>query len=163
MPQLEFHTYVPQLFWLAVFFITLFLVLSRGALPKIAEVLETRAERIGSDLDRAAKLKAEANDLLAQYEKAQAEARDKALSMAREHTARHAAEAAERQAKLAAELGERTKTAERRIQESKGQALANIREVAASVVQAMAQRLIEVEVGRPAAEAAVDAVLKERG
>ena len=56
MPQLEVSTYISQIFWLIVSFGLLYYLLSRKALPKVAEILETRADRVRSDLDEAQRL-----------------------------------------------------------------------------------------------------------
>ena len=53
MPQLQFWHFLPQFFWLAVCFITLYLVMAFVALPRIGSVLAQRKEKIESDLDAA--------------------------------------------------------------------------------------------------------------
>lgn len=163
MPQLDPNVFAPQLIWLAITFVTLYLVMSRVALPRIGEVLEARAERIRTDLDRAAKVKSQADAVLASYEKSLADARAKAQAQARERSAELAALAAERQAKVAAELGERTKAAEQRIAKAKLDALANIRQVAGDTAQAAVSRLIGLEIDRRDVEAAVAASMSEQG
>ncbi len=45
MPQLEVATYASQIFWLIVAFSTLYWLLSRRALPRVAEILEARQDR----------------------------------------------------------------------------------------------------------------------
>src|SRR5512134_2975918 len=109
MPQLDPTYFPPQLIWLAITFIGLYLVMARVALPRIGEVLETRAERIRSDLDHAGKHKAKADEVMAAYERALAEARAKAQAQAREQAAALAATASERQAKVATDLAARAK------------------------------------------------------
>ncbi|MEZ5932239.1 MAG: hypothetical protein R3F54_09850 [Alphaproteobacteria bacterium] len=96
MPQLEVSTYISQIFWLIVCFSVLYYLLSRKALPRVAEVLEARADRIRADLDEAQRLKKEAEDALARYERVVARPR-----------AGRRREIAETQAKLRAGLGGR--------------------------------------------------------
>ncbi len=42
LPQLKPENFAPQLFWLAITFFLLYLILSRVALPRIGEVIEER-------------------------------------------------------------------------------------------------------------------------
>jgi F-type H+-transporting ATPase subunit b len=163
LPQLNASDFAPQLIWLAITFVTLYLVMARVALPRIGEVLEARAERIRTDLDRAAKVKSEADAVLASYEKSLADARARAQAQAREQSAELAALAAERQAKVAAELGERTKAAEQRIARAKADALANIRQVASDTAQAAAERLVGIAIDRRETDAAVATIMSEQG
>ena len=60
LPQLDIETYASQIFWLIVTFIVLYFLVAKIAMPRIAEVLEGRQERIEDDLDKAETLKKEA-------------------------------------------------------------------------------------------------------
>jgi len=162
MPQLDPSGFLPQLVWLAITFGLLYLVMSRVALPKIGEVLETRAERIRDDLDRAARLKEEADEVKAAYEKALSEARSSAQAQLRAQADAAAHAATERQAQIAAELAQRTREAEARIGETRKAALANIRSVAGEVAQAAARKLVGLDVPKADAEAAVNTAMAER-
>jgi hypothetical protein len=55
------------------------------------------------------------------------------------------------------------KAAEARIVDAKEAAVGNISQVATEVAQAAARRLIDLDVGAPAAEASVKAVLEAKG
>ena len=59
LPQLDADTYPTQIFWLVVTFVILYLIMSKVALPRIAEVLEERQERIADDIETAERLRAE--------------------------------------------------------------------------------------------------------
>ncbi|MBM3518788.1 MAG: F0F1 ATP synthase subunit B', partial [Alphaproteobacteria bacterium] len=64
MPQMEFATYAPQLIWLLITFVVLYLLMARVALPRIAGALEARRERIAEDLERAEAFKKSAEAAL---------------------------------------------------------------------------------------------------
>ena len=115
LPQLNPETFPTQLFWGAVAFIALYLLMSRVALPRVAAVIDERGERIGEDLDKAAQLNAEAETAHAQYEKALADARTDAVAMLREMEDGLAKANAEAQAAVAAEISAQGEAAESRI------------------------------------------------
>jgi F-type H+-transporting ATPase subunit b len=69
LPQLDIETYASQIFWLIVTFIVLYFLVAKIAMPRIAEVLEGRQERIEDDLDKAETLKKEAYLVRVEYEK----------------------------------------------------------------------------------------------
>jgi len=53
MPQLDFSTFLPQIFWLFLSLSILYLILSRYALPRISDVIEERKDIIAHDIDKA--------------------------------------------------------------------------------------------------------------
>ena len=95
LPQLDIETYASQIFWLIVSFIVLYFLVAKIAMPRIAEVLEGRQERIEDDLDKAETLKKEAYLVKVEYEKALSSAREEAHEATRrtqEEIAKHGAE-----------------------------------------------------------------------
>ncbi len=164
MPQLEqISTYLSQVVWLVITFSLLFLVLWRTALPRIADILQERQERIDDDLQKAEALKKEAETILATYEATVAKARAEALAVLRESADRFADDAAARHDVLSKRLAEEAGSAEARIDAARQEALANVRAVAGDVAQAAAARLVDIEVSGGDAETAVSDALKERG
>lgn len=141
MPQLDYHTFVPQLVWLAVTFVVLYILMSWLALPKVKAAIEGRRHHLDNDLQRAAALKEEAEAALAAYQTTLAEARASAQDTLRRTGEKLAAEAAERQRQLAATLAEQIEAAEARIAAGKEQALADIRGIAAEVGGAVVEKL----------------------
>jgi len=141
MPQFDFASFVPQLIWLAISFITLYFVMSRIALPRIANVIEERRDRIANDLDQAEQLKLKTEEAIATYEQALAEARAKAHGIAQEARDKLSAEMDRERSAAERQVSEKTAEAEARIQASTTAALAHVNEVAAdaaeSIVQAM--------------------------
>jgi F-type H+-transporting ATPase subunit b len=162
MPQLDISTFPSQVFWLAVFFVVLYLLMAKLAIPRIEKAIGERRGRIDSDLDKATQMKSEAEAVIAAYEKALADARHQAQLTMKETADRLAAIAAERQRNANAVIAERTSFAESRIAAAKSAALADLRGVAVEVARAAAAKLVGGTVDEGRAGAAVDAVLKGR-
>jgi F-type H+-transporting ATPase subunit b len=162
MPQLNFHDFAPQLFWLAVTFILLYVLMKNVALPRIGEVVMAREQRIANDLDRAAALKEEAETAMQAYEKTQAEARAKAADLIRQAEAVIAKQSTTRQAQLAGELGEKLKGAEQRIAAAKASAMGNLASVSTEVARAAVERLIGESVPQAEVERVTAAIARER-
>ncbi len=143
MPQFDPTFFAPQLFWLFLTFVTLYVLMTVVALPKIGAVLDERQRKIDDNLDKAAQLKAEAEAAVAAYERALSESRAHAHSVIKEASDRLAPEA------------EQIKDGETRIAQAKDKALANVRDVAVDVAGSV--------FARPVGSAAGAAALKEHG
>ena len=164
MPQLEqLDTYLSQIIWLVISFGLLYLLMWKAALPRVAEVLQERQERIDDDLERAEKLKSEAQAVLAAYEATVAKAQAQAQVILREGADAFAAEAASRHDAMTATLAREAEAAEQRIDAAREEALANVRDVAGGVARAAAAKLIGADVSEADADAAVGRSLEERG
>lgn len=161
MPQLDASTFVSQLFWLAITFVVLYWVMWKIVMPRIADVLQDRQERIDDDLEKAEALRNEAAEVLDAYEKTVADGRARAQAILREAADQNDKAAAERQTALGEQLAQQTAEAETRINAAREEALANIRTVAAETAQAAALRLTGASVTHDEAEEAVAAVLAE--
>lgn len=159
MPQLEFHTFVPQLVWLVIVFGYLYVMMSRVALPRVATVLEERRDRIADDLDQAEQFKRQTDEAIEAYEKALAEARAKAHEIAQETRDRLHEETERQRLAIEARLAEKIAEAEKQIAATKEAALANVRSVAIDVADAIVAQLLG-EADRSEAERAVDTELK---
>ena len=158
LPQLDADTYPTQIFWLVVTFVILYLIMSKVALPRIAEVLEERQERIADDIETAERLRAEAASVQAEYEKALAEARGKAQDLFRETGVLIAKDHTDAETEAAKKLARKTKTAETRIAKQRAEALENLRTVASETAAAATAKLIGIEPSANDVSRAVEAV-----
>lgn len=70
MPQMEFADYVPQIVWLILTFLVLYGLMSKLALPRITDILESRQRRLDQDIEMTEKLRDEAKAALAEYDEA---------------------------------------------------------------------------------------------
>ena len=163
MPQFDPTFFAPQLFWLLLTFVTLYVLMSSVALPKIGAVLEERQRKIDDNLDKAAQLKAEAEAAVAAYERALSESRAHAHAVIKEASDRLAHDAEARNRALAARLAEQIKAGEVRINQAKSEALANVRDVAADVAGSVIARLVGSAADAGWLQAAVASALEEHG
>jgi len=161
MPQLDVSTFAPQLVWLAITFIVLYLLMSRLGLPRISGVIEARRKRIADDLARASEIKNQAEAAMAAYQRVLTEARAQAQATVKESSDRFAAEAAERQRQLAAALAEQTKAAEQEIAAAKERAFAEIRSVAVEVARSVTEKLTGAAADEAMVAPAVDRAMAE--
>ena len=142
MPQLDPAGYSPQLVWLAISFVILYLVMARIALPRIGDVIEARQDRIAHDLDAAASLTGEAETVLAAYEASMARARSEAHDVLAKASERRARDAAARHARLDKRIAEQLRATEENIAAAKKDALDNISDVAGEIAEAATEKLI---------------------
>lgn len=162
MPQFDPNTFSPQLVWLAITFLALYLLMSRLIMPRISGILGQREDRIDGNLQRAETLKEEAAQVLAAYQKAIADARGQAQAALARAASDIAAETAAREAEFARKMANQTAAAETAIRAAKTQALADVRGIASEVAALMAAKLTGKAADANAVVHAVDGVMKER-
>jgi F-type H+-transporting ATPase subunit b len=156
-PPFERETFASQLVWFAICFIALYLLMSKLALPRVGDILAQRRARIDEDLGAARQLQGNSDAELAAYEKALADARTRAQTIANETRDKLNAEAEQVRKRLEGELNAKLHEAEQQIAGTKQAALANVRGIAIEATAAIVDRLIGVQPARKTVEAAVDA------
>jgi F-type H+-transporting ATPase subunit b len=159
-PPFNSQNFASQVFWLAVTFIALYLLMARVGLPRVGSIIGARRARIDSDLAAAAKLKSDAEAAMEAYQKALAEARVRAQTIAGETRARLNAEAEESRKALEATLNGKLSEAERTIAETKNRAMGNVKSIASEAAAAIVAKLTGIAPAERAVADAVDAVLK---
>lgn len=142
MPQFDVTWFTPQLFWLAVLFLVLAVVMYVVAVPLVGGTIERRARQIDQDLERAGKLKAEIELVIAARDRAIAEARAQAADLLRSTRDRIAHIAAEKQRETTAAVHEQIKAAEHRIERAKVNALKEVHALAVEAARAMTTQLV---------------------
>lgn len=165
MPQLDFSTplTISQVVWGAIIFVVLYLLLSKFALPKVAEVLEERAAHIARDLEGAQAAKERADVGMAEADAATAKARAEsqaAINNALESAKQAAAAQAEA---LNAALEKQLDDAEARIGLARTAAMGALRQVATETAETVVSRLTGASPDPVALSNAVGAAMSARG
>ncbi len=159
-PPFQSQTFASQLVWLAIAFVLLYVLMSKLALPRVNSVIEARRKHIEDDIAAAGQLKANSDEAAAAYEKALADARNRAQAIANETRDRQAAEADARRKTLEDQLNVRLADAEKTIAATKQSAMSNVRGIAEDAARAIVERLTGTAPAEKTVSDAVGAVLK---
>jgi F-type H+-transporting ATPase subunit b len=141
-PPFQSETFASQLVWLTLTFVLLYVLMAKVALPRIGGIMEARRARVADDLAQAERLKGESDAALAAYEKALADARGRAHTLAAETREKQAAEAEHARKALETALNVKLAEAEKSIAESTAAAMKNVRAIATEAAAAIVQKLI---------------------
>jgi F-type H+-transporting ATPase subunit b len=159
MPQFNLHDFAPQIFWLAVTFVTLYLLMSRLAMPRVSNILDERKGRIEADLAAAQTLRQETDKAIADYEKELAEAKGRAQQIGREAREEMAAEMDRQRADVDRQINEKMADAEKSITTLKASALGHTDEIATELAEDLVARLLGRQVDRETLVGAVQQAL----
>ena len=141
MPQLDPAVFSPQLIWLGISFLVLYILMARFALPKVAHILHEREERIEGNIEKAGKLRTEAEEALKAYEEAIAKARIEAQSILQKSLQEVTSETQMREEAFARRMKEESVAAEARIADAKSKAMAEVKDIATDLAQHIATKL----------------------
>ena len=129
-------------FALVALIIFLGIVAYAGGFKSMASGLDTRAERIRNDLEQAAKLRKEAEALLAEYKQKRIDAEKEAASIIAAAKSDAEEYAAETRRKLSESLDRRTAQAEQKIAQAEAAAIKDVRNAATELAIAAAQNMV---------------------
>jgi len=163
MPQLDVKSFAPQLVWLVIAFVVLYLVMSRLAVPAISDTLDKRQSKIQGDLDAAEKANEDTRALVAAYEKRLADSREESRRLQREQAEADSGVAAARFTELGERLNGRIAEAEKRIAGQRDVVMAGLEQMAGEIAQSAYAKLAGQPADGAALGAKVAAATKETG
>jgi F-type H+-transporting ATPase subunit b len=159
-PPFQSQSFASQLVWLVIAFVLLYGLMAKLALPKVGAIIERRQKRIGDDVAEAGRLKQQSDEAVAAYEKALADARGRAQTIANETRERQASETDAARKKTEDALNTKLAAAEKTIAATKQAAMSNVRAIAEEAASAIVERLIGAAPNQKAVADAVADVLK---
>ena len=164
MPQLDFANplTISQVWWGAIIFIVLYVLLSRSALPRVGAVIEERARHIASDLETAQAAKSRADAAAEEVEQATARARAEAQASINAALDAAKQEAAGRIAELNERLAKQLQESEAQIGAARAEAMRALKDVATETAATLIGRLTGAPPERARLDGAVGAALATR-
>jgi F-type H+-transporting ATPase subunit b len=154
-PPFRVETFPSQLFWLAITFSFLFVVLWRVAGPRISGVIAARKKHVADDLGAAEKHRREAEEASSAYQAALTAARSRAQSVAEENRKRITTGVERAKAEADSEAQKAVSTAEARIFALRVEAKNNVIAAAQDAAIEIVSRLTGVTITPEEAAAAI--------
>lgn len=154
-PPFDTSHFTSQLFWLAVLFGLLYILMSKVALPRVSGILDDRAKRIAADLNAARAAQAHAAEAQKAHEKTVADARAVAQKTAQDARAAMSAQADTERKTLEMALAAKMQAADAQIAAGKASAMTNVSAIATEAAAMIVQQLT----GRAPERAVIDAAI----
>lgn len=140
-PPFDVSTFAGQLFWLAIVFGTLYWLMSKVALPRVASIIEDRRARIAADLDTAAQAQKAASDAQKAFDANLAQAKASAQGIAQTAHSAASKEADSRRHQVESDLSAKLAAAEKTIAETKAKAMTNVEAIAGDAAASIVEKL----------------------
>jgi F-type H+-transporting ATPase subunit b len=158
MPQLDFSTFLPQIFWLFISLSFLYIVLSRYALPRVSDVIEERKDIIAQDIDSAKEYSEESEKAIEELNLKLSEAKTSSQNLINKSIQDIKEDSEIKKSSLIKEINNEISEAEGEIKEKKETALAEISSISESLAIEMLESLSvgEIDKGKIAALSKTD-------
>ena len=153
MPQLDFSTFLPQIFWLLISLSFLYIVLSRYALPRVSDVIEERKDIIAQDIDSAKEYSAESEKAIEELNLKLSEAKTSSQNLINKSLQSIKEDNEIKKSSLIKEINNEILESESKIKEKKETALDEISSISESLAIEMLENLYvgEIDKGKIAA------------
>ena len=158
MPQLDFSTFLPQIFWLFMSLSFLYIVLSRYALPRVSDVIEERKDIIAQDIDSAKEYSVESEKAIEELNLKLSEAKTSSQNLINKSIQDIKEDSEIKKSSLIKKINNEISEAEGEIKEKKETALAEISSISESLAIEMLESLSvgEIDKGKIAALSKTD-------
>ena len=148
MPQLDFSTFLPQIFWLFISLSFLYIVLSRYALPRVSDVIEERKDIIAQDIDSAKEYSEESEKAIQELNLKLSEAKTSSQNLINKSLQDIKEDSEIKKSSLIKEINDEISEAEGEIKEKKETALAEISSISESLAIEMLESLSVGEIDK---------------
>ena len=148
MPQLDFSTFLPQIFWLLISLSFLYIVLSRYALPRVSDVIEERKDIIAQDIDSAKEYSAESEKAIEELNLKLSEAKANSQNLINKSLQDIKEDNEIKKSSLIKEINDEILEAESKIKEKKETALDEVSSISETLAIEMLENLSVGEIDK---------------
>jgi F-type H+-transporting ATPase subunit b len=143
-PPFDASTFPAQIFWFVLVFGALYLLMSKIALPRIADTMARREDKIEGDLKAASSMQEKARAAGEAYEKLLADARSNAQSIGQKAKDEAGAASDARRKSVETELSQKIAASEARINSARDKAMGNVAAIATDAAADIVARITGV-------------------
>ena len=148
MPQLDFTTFIPQLFWLFLSLSFLYFILSRIALPRISDVIDERNDTITDDLDEAKSLSIEAEKVVNELKSKLEDARSSSQKTLMDERQKNLDKISSERKKFEETISKEISSSEEKINKGKSEALKEASDLAVDIAEEIINNLFVKKVDK---------------
>lgn len=141
LPQFDLAKWPGEMVWMLIIFGVMLFLFAKVFVPSVGGTIAQREDRIAGDIGDARRMKAEADQQVAEAAAEMALARGVAQKLALDAKAKAMADSAAKEALEEARLAETFAKAEARIGESRDRAMSNVHDIASDTAKAIVARL----------------------
>ena len=156
MPQLDTEFWISQIFWLAITFSILFVLLSKFILPKISANLEMRKSLILENISTEEKKRSESDSKIEEYNEIIKKSKNDAKSLVNQAKDKLTKDINLKKEALEKDLSSEIKKVEMEIQKFRDKAPERINKIAVETSANLLQRLIGADVNNSSVSAIVN-------
>jgi len=162
MPQLNPEFWASQIFWLVLIFLTLYTIIWKIFLPKIADSIENRKSKVISDVNEAQKLKESAENKLNEYNKIIESAKKEAKKILEDSRRKLEEDIKNKKQKLNQDIEEELSGVEEEIINLKRSSISNINKISVEIAPEVIKQIIGTDVNASNVSAIVEDIVKKR-
>jgi len=162
MPQLNPEFWASQIFWLVLIFLTLYIIIWKIFLPKIADSIENRKSKIINDVNEAQKLKESAENKLNEYNKIIESAKKEAKKILEDSRKKLEEDIKSKKQKLNQDIEKELSGVEEEIINLKKSSISNIKKISVEISSEVIKQIIGTDVNASNVSAIVEDTLKKK-
>lgn len=141
MPQLEISTYITQVFWLLVTFMSFWFVMDKVIIPKISEKIEMRKRKYDDFIQKAEEINSKALDSLKHYEERLAVAKKNASEQVAQNEQELKRIIAEQEEKINQQLKQKIAEKEEILAKEKAEVMAELDKISRDTAYQLLQEM----------------------
>ncbi len=145
IPHMDVTSYASQIFWLVVCFALLYWMMARAALPRIEHILDQRVNTVQKNLEKAAKLRDQAEDIQIAYDKALRQANNHAQEFLANSINDIAEKNAQELSKTIDKVLEKIQKAEIRISNQRNDAMKKAEKTADEIATVLTKKILHMQ------------------